>query len=52
MSMEASAVGKLLVRVYSQSRDDGFRSRCLDVIDSIVAIGAFGLVDALAAVER
>lgn len=52
MAMEASTVGKLLVRVYSQSRDDGFRSRCLDVIDGMVAIGAFGLGEALAAVER
>jgi hypothetical protein len=44
--------GKLLVRVYSQSRDERFRSRCLDAIDRMVSVGAFGLTDVLSAVER
>jgi len=45
-------VAKLLVRVYTQSRDNRFRSRCLDAIDRMVAVGAFGLGDVLVAVER
>jgi hypothetical protein len=52
VAMEASTISKLLVRVYTQSRDEEFRTRCLNVIDQLVAIGAFGLGDALAAVER
>jgi len=52
VSMEASTVGKLLVRVYAQSTDETFKSECLDVIDGMVEIGAFGFSDALAALER
>jgi hypothetical protein len=52
IAMESSMVSRLLVRVYTQSRDDAFRSRCLDVIDRMVEVGAFGLADVLAATER
>ena len=52
IAMESSMVAKLLVRVYTQSRNDAFRSRCLNVIDRMVELGAFGLADLLAAAER
>jgi hypothetical protein len=52
VAMEASIVGKLLVRVYAQSTDEAFKSECLDVIDGMVEIGAFGFGDVLAAFER
>lgn len=52
IAMESSMVAKLLVRVYTQSREDGLRSRCLDTIDRMAEVGAFGLGDVLAAVER
>ncbi len=51
-AMESSMVSKLLVGVYTQSRDETFRARCLDVIDRMVELGAFGLADVLAAAER
>jgi hypothetical protein len=51
-AMEASSLGKLLLRVYSQSEDEAFRSRCLDVVDRMVDVGAFGFGEALATLER
>jgi hypothetical protein len=51
-AMGASTVAKLLVRVYAQSEDEAFKSRCLDLIDRLVELGAFGLGDALATFER
>jgi len=50
--MHPSALSKLLVRLYSQSTDEAVKTRCLDLIDRMVQLGAFGLADALAAYER
>ncbi len=43
---------RLIVRVYGQSADSAFRSRCLDVIDQMLAFAALELPEALAAYER
>ncbi|MDK2984502.1 MAG: hypothetical protein PWQ96_144 [Clostridia bacterium] len=49
---DADKVSKLLIRVYSQSNSETFRSRCLDLIDKMKMIGVHGLDKALADVER
>ncbi len=51
-SADAHQVSQLLVRAYSQSTDTTFQARCLDVIDQMTQIGAYGLEDALELYER
>ena len=43
--MYASALGKLLVRVCGQNGDEALKTRCLDLVDRIVELRAFGFVD-------
>jgi hypothetical protein len=52
-SADAHQVSQLLVRVYSQGATDAtLQARCLDVIDKITQIGAFGVTEALELFER
>lgn len=49
---DASEVSELLIRVYSQSKDETMRSRCLDLVDCMIQMGAYGLHQALQQFER
>ncbi len=48
----ADKISKLLIRVYSQSKDEKLRSRCLDLVDSMAQKGVYGLSEALQEFER
>lgn len=49
---DADKISELLIRVYSQSKDENLRSRCLDLVDSLTETGAYGLDKALQQFER
>ena len=49
---DANTISQLLIRVYSQSKDQALRSRCLDLIDRLAQMEAYGLNEALALIER
>jgi hypothetical protein len=49
---DASEVSELLIRVYSQSNDETMRSKCLDLVDCMIQMGAYGLYQALQQFER
>lgn len=49
---DVSKVSELLIRLYSQSKDGTLRSRCLDLIDRMIQLGAYGLDQALQEFER
>lgn len=44
----ADVVSQLLVRVYSQSKDQTLQSRCLDLIDRMTQVAVYELAQALA----
>ena len=46
------AVGKLLLRVYSQQRDKVLQSRCLKLIDRMLQLGEYSLSQVLVEYER
>jgi hypothetical protein len=48
----ADKISKLLIRVYSQSKDEKLRSHCLDLIDRMAQTGVYGLSEALQEFER
>jgi hypothetical protein len=39
-ALTASKAGKIIIRLYSQSRSESIRARCLDVIDRMIRIGS------------
>ena len=45
-------VSELVLRAYRQSNDLGFQSKCLDIIDRLLAIEAYGITKELEAYER
>jgi hypothetical protein len=50
---ESDTISKLIIRVYSQSQaDENIESRCLDIIDRMAQIRAYGLSKALSLFER
>ncbi len=49
---DADCLSKLLVRAYHQAPDAGVRKRCLDTIDSLLAVRAYGMTQILGQVER
>lgn len=49
---KADEVSELLIRVYSQSQSQALQSRCLDLVDRLTQIGAYGLDKALQQFER
>jgi hypothetical protein len=51
-SADAHHVSQLIVRVYSQITDTALQGRCLDIIDRMTEIGAYGLEDALESYNR
>ena len=48
----ANTISQLLIRVYSQSKDQTLQSRCLDLIDRLAQMEAYGLDEALVLYER
>jgi hypothetical protein len=48
----ADMVCRLIVRAYSQTRDEGLQARCLDVIDRMTQTRAFGFEKVLALYDR
>jgi len=48
----ADRVSKLLVQLYSQSKDQVLQSRCLDLIDLMSQMEVYGLTEALTQYER
>ncbi|MCP4598419.1 hypothetical protein [Neptuniibacter sp.] len=52
-TIDSSTISKLVIRVYSQNQEDeNIQSRCLDVIDRMAQIRAYGLSQALSLYER
>lgn len=49
---EADDVSKLVVRAYGQAREVTTRDRCLDIIDRMTDLGAYGLDNAIDYYER
>ena len=50
---DAKELGELLIRVLGDTRDHpALRAQALDVLDRLVAAGAWGVVDAMESVER
>ncbi len=49
---EAGRVSQLIVRVYTQSRDQVVQGRCLDLMDRMAAAGILGFDEALVQYER
>jgi hypothetical protein len=50
--IDAEKVSTLLLQVYSQSKNQAFQSRCLDLIDRMAQMEAYGLDQALTQYER
>jgi Novel STAND NTPase 1 len=51
-AVSASTAADLLIRSYSQSEDEDLRGRCLDLIDELIGLEAFGVERALERVNR
>jgi len=49
---DAHTISKLIIRLYSQTADNGIRTRCLDLIDRMALVTAYGLGEALSLYER
>ncbi|MFC1402419.1 MULTISPECIES: ATP-binding protein [Streptacidiphilus] len=49
---EAQRVGELLVRAYAQVTSRNQRTQVLDLLDELLALGAFGVADLIEASER
>jgi hypothetical protein len=49
---DADIISELLIRVYSQSKNQALQSRCLDVVDRMAQLGTYGLDKALQQFER
>jgi hypothetical protein len=49
---DADIVCRLIIRVYSQTRDGGLQTRCLDVIDRMAQTRAYGFEKVLALYDR
>lgn len=49
---DANTISQLLIRVYSQSKDQDLRSLCLDLIDRMAQMEVYGLQEALTLYER
>ena len=49
---DADTVSRLIIRVYSQTRDEALGTRCLDVIDRMAQIRAYGFEQTLALYDR
>ena len=51
-SADADMICRLIVRAYSQTRDEGLQARCLDVIDRMTQTRAFGFEKVLELYDR
>jgi hypothetical protein len=49
---DADIISELLIRVYSQNKNQALQSRCLDVVDRMAQLGTYGLDKALQQFER
>ncbi len=52
VAIEASQVSKLILRAYASTSDEGVKTKCLDVIDRLLEVGAWGIEEALHEHER
>jgi len=50
--MEADNAAELVLRAYRESTDADFRSRCLDLVDRLLSMQAYGITKELEAYER
>ena len=50
--IDADQISQLLLRVYSQSKNQAFQSRCLDLVDRMAQMDVYGLDQALTQYER
>ncbi|MCI0552885.1 MAG: hypothetical protein L0287_18190, partial [Anaerolineae bacterium] len=51
-AVDANTVSQLLVRVYSQSKNETIRTRCLDLIDRMTRMEVYGLKEVLERYDR
>ncbi len=49
---EEQTISQLVMRVYHQSTDQRLVSRCLDLVDRLTQVGAYGLAKALSLHDR
>jgi len=49
---DADRLSALIIRAYHQASDDKVRTRCLDTMDDLLRVGAFGLQRALVEFDR
>lgn len=49
---DAEVISRLVVRLYSQSLDETLRTKCLDLLDSMIVTGVYGLEKAIELFER
>lgn len=52
MFVQTETVAELLLRAYRQTTDERFRSRCLDLVDRLLSVQAYGISKELEAFER
>jgi hypothetical protein len=50
--IDANQISQLILRVYSQSKNQAFQSRCLDLVDRMAQMEVYGLDQALTQYER
>jgi hypothetical protein len=50
--IDAARISQLLLQVYSQSKNQAFQSRCLDLVDRMAQMEVYGLDQALTQYER
>ena len=51
-AMDAAIISRLLLRVYSQIRDPMIQTRCLNLMDRMMEVGAYGVDEALSLYDR
>ncbi len=52
MAADSSTIITLIIRVYSKATDDEVKSRCLDLIDKAILLGAYGINNVGSAFDR
>ena len=50
--LEGEIISDLVLRTYRQSNDPAFQSQCLDLIDRLIKVEAYGISKELEAFER
>ena len=50
--IDTGSVANLVVRAYSQASDRQIKNRCLDLLDRMHVLGAHGLDNVMAVIDR